>query len=358
MIAVAALFVGGTASAQEVDYEKGYTFLGIKGGAQATLTHYKFTDLITPQYGIYFGGYFNQYVGARLDITGFQNKGGFRADRYDFVTEDTPYKFKACTADADLLMNFTNILCPHRTSHVFNWNLLVGFGVNLTWDNAEFNKAVNSFKYYVGPELCSDKHASFNGRLGTQFEFNVAKNFSIMLEADANYKNDQYNLKFNDKCDWQIQAFIGLTYKFGVKTKKVEEPAPEPAPAPAPAPAPVVKKETPKPAPVVKKDEPLKETFFYAIRMSDLKDPATVNKIVNWCNEYPSKGITVSGYADKGTGNPRINKKYAEQRAFKVADAIKAKGISADRITVTAYGDTVQQFAENDQNRCVIVVGE
>ncbi|MDO4196677.1 MAG: OmpA family protein, partial [Prevotellaceae bacterium] len=114
----------------------------------------------------------------------------------------------------------------------------------------------------------------------------------------------------------------------------------------------------PEPAPVVKKDEPLKETFFYQIRMSDVNDDAKVAKIVEWCNEYPNKTIVVSGYADKGTGNARVNKKYAEQRAFKVADAIKAKGVSADRIMVESYGDTVQPFAENDQNRCTIVVGE
>ena len=53
-----------------------------------------------------------------------------------------------------------------------------------------------------------------------------------------------------------------------------------------------------------------------------------------------------------------MNKNYAELRAVKVADAIKAKGISADRITVMSFGDTVQPFANNDDNRCVIVVGE
>ncbi|MCF0192873.1 MAG: hypothetical protein HUK05_05575, partial [Prevotella sp.] len=164
--------------AQEVDYEKGYNFIGLKGGAQMTLTHYSLGDLITPQFGIYAGRYFNQYVGARIDITGYQTKGGFKADRYDFVNADTPYKFNACTADIDLLMNMTNIINPNRASHAFNWNLLAGFGVNYSWDYDEFKAATNSFKYYVGPEQCGTKHSTFNGRLGTQFEYNVAKNFS------------------------------------------------------------------------------------------------------------------------------------------------------------------------------------
>ena len=387
-MAVLALSISTAAVAQEVDYEKGYTFIGLKGGAQATLTHYKFSDLLTPQFGIYFGRYFNQYVGARLDITGYQNKGGFKADRYDFVTEDTPYKFNACTADLDLLMNMTNIFSPDRDSHVFNWNLLAGFGVNYTWQHDEFEAAVKSFKYYVGPTSCGTKHASFNGRLGTQFEFNVAKHFSLMLEADATFKNDQYNLKFNDKCDWQIQALIGLTYKFGVKTKKAPEPVvaaplyacpgcndayingncPESEygkcknnpecqhyascrckmdkPEPKPVPAPIVK------------DEPLKENIFYEIRISDPDADALLNKVVDWCNKYPNKKITIRGYADRETGNPEINKGYAGDRADKVAKILQEKGVDASRMTVKSFGDLVQPFEENDKNRCVLITGE
>lgn len=390
-MAIAALFVGTTASAQEVDYEKGYNFIGLKGGAQMTLTHYNLGDLITPQFGIYAGRYFNQYVGARVDITGYQNKGGFKADRYDYVNTDTPYKFNACTADLDLLMNLTNIINPNRACHAFNWNLLAGFGVNYSWDYDEFKAATNSFKYYVGQEQCGTKHSTFNGRLGTQLEYNVAKNFSVMLEADANYKNDQYNLKFNNKPDWQVQAFLGLTYKFGMKTKKapVKEPepviTPEPEPAPAPAPEPPAlcpgcgDKYTDGNCPESEyakckgdrfckhsdackckqdKPEPLNETMFYEIRLSEPEAEATLNKIVAWCNKFPAKTITISGYADRGTGNPQINVGYAKARAEKVAKALQEKGISASRMTVNSYGDTVQPFEENDKNRCVIVVGE
>ena len=141
--------------------------------------------------------------------------------------------------------------------------------------------------------------------------------------------------------------------------KPAPEPEPEPIPVieePAPEPAPVVVEK--KPEPVVVKEEPLKETFFYLIRESD-PDPETIlNKIADWCKKYPAKKITVSGYADKGTGNPKINAKYAQQRAEKVAKSLQEKGVASDRMTVNSYGDTVQPFAENDRNRCVIVVGE
>lgn len=53
------LLFGTSAQAQEVDYSAGYNFVGVQGGAQATLTHFSFTDLITPQYALSFGRYFN-----------------------------------------------------------------------------------------------------------------------------------------------------------------------------------------------------------------------------------------------------------------------------------------------------------
>jgi len=377
IVASAVFLFGLSAQAQEeVDYTAGYNFGGVQAGAQATLTHYSLTDLITPQFAIQAGRWFNDKVGARLHVQGYQINSGFQADRFPFLTADQKYSFKDITTDLDLLVNFSNLINPNRASHKWNWYGVVGFGVNYTWDTEEFENVTamsNGGNYYVGPSQCDDKHASFNGRLGTGVEYNLTNKLALSLEADANYKNDQFNYKWNDRCDWQVAAFVGLTYKFGVKTKKAPEPEPEPyvAPTPAPTPAPVAKPEpAPEPKPVVKeepkpqpkpvvKEEPLKETIFYKIRMSDpSKAQDTIDKVVAWCNKYPAKSITVSGYADKGTGNPTVNKKYAEQRATRVADAIKANGISADRINVSSYGDTVQPFADNDANRCVIIVGE
>ena len=93
-------------------------------------------------------------------------------------------------------------------------------------------------------------------------------------------------------------------------------------------------------------------------KYENLSAGSTLNKIVNWCNKYPSKRISIKGYADKGTGNPKINVGYAKARAEKVAKALEEKGISKSRMDVESFGDTVQPFPENDRNRCVIVVGE
>lgn len=351
ILAAVALLLGVStaAQAQSVEDNYPYNFITVQGGAQGTFTNYDFTKLITPQAALSFGRYFNSKVGARAHFQGWQKKGAIA---------DT-YKFNAVTGDLDLLMNMTNIINPNRLSDKFDWVLLAGFGVNYGWDFDEFN-AQNRATYFVqNPELCGTKHSTYNGRFGTQFNLNLSEKLALGLEVDANYKNDEFNLKRNYNPDWQLTALIGLTFKLG---KKKAAPAPivyeEPAPAPAPAPQPVVRPEPkPEPKPVVK-PEPLEETFFYNIRLSDPDPEAKLNRIIAWCKKYPEKGITIKGYADRGTGNPQINVGYAKARAEKVAKALQEKGLSADRMTVSSYGDTVQPFTENDLNRCVIVVGE
>ena len=354
LAAVALLFgVSTVAQAQSVEDNYPYNFITVQGGVQGTFTNYDFTKLLTPQVAISAGRYFNSKVGARIHTQAWQIKSALT---------DT-YKFNAVTGDLDLLMNMTNIINPNRLSDKFDWVLLAGFGVNYGWDFDEFNTANHATQFIENPELCGTKHSTYNGRFGTQFNLNLSEKLAIGLEVDANFKNDEFNLKRNYNPDWQLAALIGLTYKFGQKKKAAPAPVPvyeEPAPAPEvktepkPQPKPEPK---PEPKPVVK-DEPLKEVFFYNIRLSDPDPDSILNKIVNWCNKYPQKSISIKGYADRGTGNPSINVGYAKARAEKVAKALQEKGVAASRMTVESFGDTVQPYAENDQNRCVIVVGE
>lgn len=348
--AVALLFgVTTAAAAQTVEDNYPYNFFGVQGGAQVTFCDYKFTKLITPQAALSFGRYFNSKVGARLHVQAWQIKGAL----------DDVYKFNAGTADLDLLMNMTNIISPRRSNGFFDWVLLAGFGVNYGWNFDEFKAAYNPGLH---PAPCGEKHSTFNGRLGTQFNFNLSRAIALGLEIDANYKNDEFNLHRNFNPDWQLAAFLGLTFKFGQPKKVAPKSAPAPAPVvreePKPEPKPVV---APKPktnAVVVAKPTPLKETIFYSISETDANDDATIAKVADWCKKYPKQNVTVSGYADKGTGNAKVNAEYAQQRAEKVAKALQDKGVAADRISVKAYGDTEQPFSENDKNRCVIVVGE
>ena len=73
--------------------------------------------------------------------------------------------------------------------------------------------------------------------------------------------------------------------------------------------------------------------------------------------KYPESKVTLSGYADKGTGNARINLRLSEGRVNYVANCLRNEfGIEAERIFTEFKGDTVQPFADNDSNRVTICV--
>ena len=84
-----------------------------------------------------------------------------------------------------------------------------------------------------------------------------------------------------------------------------------------------------------------------------------VEDVVAYLNKYPEAKVSITGYADKGTGNPKINVGYAQKRAQMVADLLTKKfGISSSRITVDSKGDTVQPYEQNDLNRVSICIAE
>ena len=84
-----------------------------------------------------------------------------------------------------------------------------------------------------------------------------------------------------------------------------------------------------------------------------------VEDIAAYMKKFPNTKVTITGYADKGTGNPKINAGYAQKRAQKVAELLTQQfGIASSRITVDSKGDTVQPYDQNPLNRVSICVAE
>ena len=101
--------------------------------------------------------------------------------------------------------------------------------------------------------------------------------------------------------------------------------------------------------------------FFYNIRVVnfDEEDDAKLQELVKYVNNGKVNMIYIKGYADKGTGNPYVNRKYAKQRAENIKKALINKyGIDGKLIECLSYGDTVQPYAENDKNRCATIFVE
>lgn len=333
---------------------KSYNFIEVQGGVQLTSTNAKMTDLITPVGAFSIGRYFSPVVGARLHVNGWQAKSGFNDLGF--------YKWNYITTNADVMLNLTNMFSKNKSgSHPLNVILLGGIGLTNSWGNDEAVAMAAANNKLNMPLVWDDNRLSHNIRAGLRLETNVTKPFGVSLEVNANSLDDRFNSKMNDADDWQFTAMLGLSFRFGHKTTKpviVSETYIAP-----PAPKPVVKKE-PKYITVtrtVKKQVPvtLHEEAFFNIRKSD---PAAampkIEEVAKFLKDYADAKVTVVGYADKGTGNAKLNMMYSKKRAENYKEELVNKyGCDGSRITVDAKGDTVQPFAENDKNRCVIIDG-
>ncbi len=349
------LLTSGVVSAQESDKGKlkSYSYLEVQGGGQITLTDAKMDKLITPMGAISFGHYFTPVVGARLHVSGWESKSGFDNVGY--------YKYNYITTNADLLLNLTNLVCHKGDgAHPLNVIFVGGIGLTNAWGNDDANKMAAANHDLNMPLVWDGNRLSHNIRAGLRLETNVTKPFGVALEVAANSLDDRFNSKYNNTDDWMITASLGLSYRFGHKYRK---PAPKPAPvvepvAPKPAPKPVtrvVKRTVEKKVPVE-----LNEVRFYKLREADAEgEKAQMQRVADFLKSYPEATISVVGYADKGTGNPKLNVKYAKQRADKYKESlVKDYGADASRIVTDSKGDTVQPFEDNDKNRCVIVKGQ
>lgn len=351
MLAVMAMAIGtGVAYAGEGNSEKDYRpyphmFFGVNGGAQVSFTHYDFSKLITPSYGVSFGAYFNPVIGARLHVSGYENKGGIKSlnETYDFNT---------VTGSADLLLNVTNMFRSDK-DRVFNLILLGGVGLAGAWDNDDFHAlAAKAAENY--PMAWQDRRLSHNVRLGMQLDFNIAKHFGLNLELAANNRADRINSKTTDRNDWAATASLGLIFKFG--QKKTEKMAEEPVPV---AEEWATRTDTVWYDDITYRDVPEKVTYedniYYKIRLSEPDPASKIQKIADFVKVHKNCSVQVTAYADKATGTPELNMQYSKERAEKVVAALVKAGVSRSVITSEYKGDTVQPFAENDKNRVAIV---
>lgn len=351
-----------SASAQSSEKAAPYWWVGLQGGGAMTINKdYNNFKQITST-GTFSVGYMAcPEVGVRANVNGAWAKSGLSY----LNAKDGRYEYSYYTVDLDVLMNLCTIF-GKKDYYPVNLYLIAGAGFNHIWDNSDCIDQCAKAPLYSIIYKDNDPRNNANFRAGLQLEANLSKHWSINIEGDMNYGLPAHSNYFV-RDNWLLTAQVGVNYKFGFKKKAAPvpvaapvatpAPAPKPAPKPAAAPAP---KPTPKPAPApeVKK---INESIFYGIRGSQVSaaEMSKVEKIAAFMKENPSATVTVTGYADAGTGNKRINLLYSQQRAKQLKSVLVNKfGIASTRISTVAKGDAEQPFAENDKNRVSIVVGE
>ncbi len=374
--ALIAMF-GMTATAQEKETRTEYVFnphwyLQVQGGVQETLGEISASDLFSPNVQLGVGYQFNKVWGARLAINAWQSKGGSKlmGNKYKWK-----YNYVAPTIDATL--NLTNLLCGYKPDRVVNFGLFAGIGANIGFNNDDAWDVANTMMAtYPASITANDQYlrliwdgtkTRFVGQFGANIDLRLTDRISIGLEASANTLPDSYNSKKAGNSDWYFNCLLGLKFNLG-KTYTTREVEVVKACNCKPAEPKVIEKiiervvEQPKPAETKQEViEPIRRDVFFVIRGSQIsnEEMQKVREIAEYMNKYPKSRVTITGYADKGTGNAKINKGYADKRAAVVANTLQTKfGISADRITTESKGDTEQPYAEQVKNRVSICVAQ
>ena len=357
ILAAMTLLMSGTLMAQDSKKQgkiKSYNYVEAQGGLDWTTTNANITKLLMPQGALSFGHYFTPVVGARLHVSGLQAKSRFESAYYNL-----DYKWNYLTTDADLLVNISNLFSKNYARSL-NLIFVGGLGLNYAWDNDELMNMRAPAE--VVPLAWDDNRLCHNLRAGLRLETNVTKPLGVSLEVAANSLDDRFNSKTNDQDDWMVSALVGISYRFGYTREKprkvvrqVEEEVWEDVPDTI-----VVKEKRP----IVKEEQKkIEEVIFFEICQSDANAAQGTEKaikdVADLMKTSADATFTLTGYADKGTGNPTINKMYAQKRADNVTQKlINEHGLDASRLKSDSKGDTVQPFEENDKNRCVIITGE
>jgi len=84
---------------------------------------------------------------------------------------------------------------------------------------------------------------------------------------------------------------------------------------------------------------------LFAFDRSNLSDDAKINldKLVKVLNSYPDTNIEVQGHTDS-KGSESYNQALSERRAGTVSGYLSGKNISAGRLTIKGFGETIPKY--------------
>lgn len=76
---------------------------------------------------------------------------------------------------------------------------------------------------------------------------------------------------------------------------------------------------------------------------------STLNKLVTVLTKYPDTNIELQGHTDD-KGSDKYNQSLSERRAKEVSRYLKDKGITAQRVTVKGFGETIPKYDNSTES--------
>lgn len=386
ILLTASILLGGlTASAQQQVTEYVFTpywYGQGQFGAQETLGEGPFDILAGPNAQLAAGYQFSPVFGLRLSVNSWRSRATSKIQLTNFETKQTVDKrykwhWTYIAPSLDAMFSVTNLLGGYNPSRLVDVNIFGGIGVNIAWKNNEANAINKEFRnqfpegsaersdYNMLGYIWEGTKTRLTGRFGFDVNFNVTEQLQVGFEANANFLNDHYNSKKAGNADWYFNTLVGVKYAFGPRyesrTRVIEEPVPcEPQIIEK-----VVEKIVEVPAKVEEKKQEatvFRRDVFYKINKTVITsgEMTKVEAVANYMKEHPNAHVTITGYADKGTGTMALNLRLAAKRAEVVAQTLRTKyGIPASRMTVKSMGEAEDQpYPDPVQNRVAICIAE
>ena len=372
MTVVAVLMMSGVAFAQQSKSDEKVEFRPhwgwrLHGGAAYTMGEATFGELLSPAAQLSATYNFHHAMGVRFGLSGWQGKG-------TVVITDEMYKFNFLQLNADYVLDLANLIGGFKHDRIWTPYIFAGIGGAYGFNNGAgdyvADHATVLSKYWETAPF-------FVVRAGAGMDFWLTEKFALGIEANANGYGDKFNSKgalggFNP--DFQFNAFLGAKVRFGGNTApskayaakvEAEEAARLAAEAAAKAEAERIAAEkaaAEKAAAEAAAAERARicaeqstNVFFtigsYEVRKSE---EAKLVKLIEFLNANPDYTVDLVGYADKATGSAKRNMQVSKLRVEVVKKKMIQLGVPADRISSAYVGDTVQPFAENDQNRVIV----
>ena len=322
-----------------------------------------FGKMISPTIQGAIGYQFSKSIGARLAINAWQSKTGWRDDA-GFTPKNFSYSYVAPALD--LTFDLSNIIAGYNPNRKLSFGAFIGIGLNYRMQSDDAKEAKAYMDKYVykdefgwTPMYDDDACLFFKGQAGLTADYHISDAFSIGLEGNFNMLSDRYNFKKVGNPDSYFNLLAGIKYNFGPTYSTRFIPAPEPEIRYVDK---IVEKIVEVPGPAVPAAvEPLRRDIFFEINKTIIRDSEKqkVQDIADYMNAHQTSKVMITGYADAGTGNNRINDRLAKGRALVVVKALKEQyGIAESRISWDSKGSRVQPFAENDLNRVSICIAE
>lgn len=369
-----------SASAQE-EYPKTvydhnpYWYIQLQGGAQYTLGEIDFSDLISPNVQVALGRQFSPVFGARLAVNAWQSKAGIES-----AANTYKWKWMYVAPGIDLTFNLSNLFCGFNPNRIFNFSVFGGLGANIGWDNKidDIKAAAAALYPLTTTATGTSENTQYAwdgtkvrvfGRAGVAADFKVSDAVTLGLEVNANTLSDRYNSKKAGNWDWYFNALAGVKINLGktYSTRTIEAPK-----VPEKVVERVIERVVEKPAPqvveptrAVAEKKEVEETKFrrdiFYLKAGktwiDKSEYKKVKEVADYMKEHPNCTVEITGYADRGTGNPKINNNLSQRRAQAVANMLMRNyGIKKNRIKVDYKGDTIQPFAKEIENRVAIAI--